>query len=121
MQVSFGSQPAIVYGPPPVYYHPPVDYVNVRGAPLSPLPPRPLTNGELIIVGAVVIFFIIMFIWAAATGNIQYNDNRMHSRPQPYYKSKFSNPNIIPTELDTKYPFGNEYDPALFSSGCSSF
>lgn len=110
--ISFGGPPVITYGPQPVYYHPP--------------PSRPLTTGESIIIGIVIVLFIIIFIWAAATGNIQHNQHSIQPRPryyvetshsQPMYKSKFT----VPSELRDAYPFGDEYDPAIFSSGCCSF
>ena len=102
--LTYQPQPVPVYQVP--IYHPP------------PQPSRPATTGELILIGAIVFFFFLIFAIAAIRGH-----------PQPHPKIGFTNKMKksvtaksigypVPLELRNKYPFGNEMDPAVFSCGC---
>lgn len=102
LSINFGPQPQHVYTSPPE-------------------PQRPMTTGEMIFVGIILVLFIGLFIWAAATGNLQQSQPRPHYYPGGiYYKSHFANNYRVPTNLEDDYPFGNRYNPELFSSGCCS-
>lgn len=93
----------------------------------QPQPQRPMTTGEMIFVGIILVLFIGLFIWAAATGNLQQTQPRPHPHYYPetlypgtyyYRKTHFTNPQTLP--LADSYPFGDVYNPELFSSGCCS-
>ena len=101
--LTFGSPPpAPVYYGQPIYYHP-------------PQPDRPATTGEIIFIGVIIFFFFLIFALAAIYGQPTMNN-------QPNIRQRFTQskpPRSIPGNLKNKYPFGNQYDPALFSSGCN--
>ena len=83
--------------------------------PPHPLPPPPPpTTGELIFIGVIIFMFLLIFIVAAIYGQPATSGSNIHPR------MKFTNnkPYKIPKSLQNKFPFGNEYDPAIFSSGC---
>ena len=121
--LTFGTPRPVGFGPP-VYY--------------PPQPVSPATTGELIFIGVIVLIIFIIFIWAAVTGNIQYTESpprpiypypytypyyktqmpKVHNLPI-HHKSHFESQNQkIPSEFTNSFPFGDDYNPQLFSSGC---
>lgn len=110
MSVQFGNPggPTLTFGtPPPVYYGQPVYY--------HPQPDRPATTGEMIFIGVIIFLFFLIFALAAIYGQPTMDN-------QPNIRQRFTQlkqPYSIPKDLKNKYPFGNQYDPALFSSGCN--